>query len=267
MDLVTLASVATQQTIKAAIPNIRRNGMPLILSIISTFLLLGITAISSDYLSRENRGFATKICLFLTGISTAVTIRLIDKGINDASLQPGTLKGESAEPRQSYQINIENYSGNLIDDSNPSSNLIDSSSELPSGRDSAPVEFSDSNLNEVIVIEPHSFEEIPQAIRSIQNGKSVVLNLTVLDPDEAQRAVDFVAGGTYGMNGHQERIGESIFLFTPQRVQASVSRFLAQKKQPLSSSDITWNANPQPKLRLLNFAQKEESEKVRGEAG
>jgi cell division inhibitor SepF len=49
----------------------------------------------------------------------------------------------------------------------------------------------------------------------------VVLNLTIMDPDQAQRAVDFVAGGTYAIDGHQERIGESIFLFTPNCVQVS----------------------------------------------
>jgi cell division inhibitor SepF len=48
-----------------------------------------------------------------------------------------------------------------------------------------------------------------------------VLNLTMMEPDQAQRAVDFVAGGTYAMDGHQERVGESIFLFTPICVQVT----------------------------------------------
>jgi cell division inhibitor SepF len=43
----------------------------------------------------------------------------------------------------------------------------------------------------------------------------VILNLTMMDPDQAQRAVDFVAGGTFAIDGHQERVGESIFLFAP----------------------------------------------------
>ena len=63
---------------------------------------------------------------------------------------------------------------------------------------------------------------MPQAIQALRERKSVVLNLTIMDPDQAQRAVDFVAGGTYAMDGHQERIGESIFLFTPNCVQVSM---------------------------------------------
>ncbi|NEQ30036.1 MAG: cell division protein SepF [Leptolyngbya sp. SIO4C5] len=78
-----------------------------------------------------------------------------------------------------------------------------------------------NGVSEVVVMEPRSFEEMPQAIQALRERKSVVLNLTIMDPDQAQRAVDFVAGGTYAMDGHQERIGESIFLFTPNCVQVS----------------------------------------------
>ncbi len=78
-----------------------------------------------------------------------------------------------------------------------------------------------NGISEVVVMEPRSFEEMPQAIQALRERKSVVLNLTIMDPDQAQRAVDFIAGGTYALDGHQERIGESIFLFTPSCVQVS----------------------------------------------
>ncbi|MBM0740210.1 cell division protein SepF [Phormidium sp. CLA17] len=78
-----------------------------------------------------------------------------------------------------------------------------------------------NGISEVVVMEPRSFEEMPQVIQALRERKSVVLNLTIMDPDQAQRAVDFVAGGTYAIDGHQERIGESIFLFTPSCVQVS----------------------------------------------
>jgi cell division inhibitor SepF len=78
-----------------------------------------------------------------------------------------------------------------------------------------------NGLSQVMVIEPRSFEEMPQAIQALRERKSVVLNLTMMDPDQAQRAVDFVAGGTYALDGHQERIGDSIFLFAPSCVQVT----------------------------------------------
>lgn len=77
-------------------------------------------------------------------------------------------------------------------------------------------------MAEVVVMEPCSFEEIPQVIQSLRKGKSVLLNLKSMDPEQAQRAVDFVAGGTYAIKGHQERVAESLFLFTPICVQVTI---------------------------------------------
>jgi cell division inhibitor SepF len=68
---------------------------------------------------------------------------------------------------------------------------------------------------EVSLMEPRSFDEMPGAIQAIRERKTVILNLTMMEPDQAQRAVDFVAGGTFAIDGHQERVGESIFLFAP----------------------------------------------------
>jgi len=69
--------------------------------------------------------------------------------------------------------------------------------------------------SEVTLMEPRSFDEMPRAIQALRDRKTVILNLTMMEPDQAQRAVDFVAGGTFAIDGHQERVGESIFLFAP----------------------------------------------------
>ena len=66
--------------------------------------------------------------------------------------------------------------------------------------------------SEVSLMEPRSFDEMPQAIQALRERKTVILNLTMMDPDQAQRAVDFIAGGTYAIDGHQERVGESLSL-------------------------------------------------------
>jgi cell division inhibitor SepF len=108
-----------------------------------------------------------------------------------------------------------------------------------------------NGISEVLVIEPRTFEEMPQAIQALRERKSVVLNLTIMDPDQAQRAVDFVAGGTYALDGHQERIGESIFLFTPSCVQVSTQGgYLHEVPQPparptrSSAPTPTWGSEP-----------------------
>lgn len=103
-----------------------------------------------------------------------------------------------------------------------------------------------NGISEVLVLEPRTFEEMPQAIQALRERKSVVLNLTIMDPDQAQRAVDFVAGGTYALDGHQERIGESIFLFTPSCVQVSTQGGVLHEvpqppiRTPRSVSPTSW---------------------------
>lgn len=73
--------------------------------------------------------------------------------------------------------------------------------------------------SELVVMEPASFQEVPAAIVALRERKVVVLNLSHMDGEEAQRSVDYVAGGTFALNGHQERIGKNVFLFTPHSVQ------------------------------------------------
>ena len=63
---------------------------------------------------------------------------------------------------------------------------------------------------EVTLMEPRSFDEMPRAIQALRERKTVILNLTMMEPDQAQRAVDFVAGGTFAIDGHQERVGEHL---------------------------------------------------------
>lgn len=68
---------------------------------------------------------------------------------------------------------------------------------------------------QVVVMELCSFTEVSQAIDALWQYKSVVLNLSRMEPEQAQRAVDFIAGATYALQGNQEQLGEGIFIFMP----------------------------------------------------
>ena len=109
-----------------------------------------------------------------------------------------------------------------------------------------------SNVSsEVNLLEPKSFDEMPQVIQALRERKTIILNLTMMDPDQAQRAVDFVAGGTYAMDGHQERVGESIFLFTPSCVNVTSSFPVEASPSSITNEDIASfglnsNSAPQP---------------------
>ncbi len=61
-----------------------------------------------------------------------------------------------------------------------------------------------SRVPEIVVIDVHSLEETSQAIQALREWKIVILKLTWLEPNQAQRAADFVTGGTYAIDGHIE---------------------------------------------------------------
>ncbi|MDZ4833709.1 MAG: cell division protein SepF [Candidatus Melainabacteria bacterium] len=75
--------------------------------------------------------------------------------------------------------------------------------------------------SEVLVIEPRQFEESIEIVDHLRNRKSVLLNLHMLDNEGSQRVVDFLSGATWAIDGHQQRIGDGVFLFAPASVQIS----------------------------------------------
>ena len=103
-----------------------------------------------------------------------------------------------------------------------------------------------NSSSEVSLMEPKSFDEMPQAIQALRERKTVILNLTMMDPDQAQRAVDFIAGGTYAIDGHQERVGESIFLFAPSCVNVTSS-----SSEEASPSNLSSKNTPQYNLENI----------------
>lgn len=97
---------------------------------------------------------------------------------------------------------------------------------------------------EVVLMEPKSFEEIPQAVVSLRQRKSVILNVNYLTPDQAQRCVDYVAGAACAIDGHQERISTTVFLFTPSSV--TISSGAAAVAPSYSANPIVQPPQPTP---------------------
>lgn len=93
-----------------------------------------------------------------------------------------------------------------------------------------------ANGYEVMVIEPRSFDESLEIINSLRERKSIVINLHLLDNEQSQRVVDFLSGATHAIDGHQQRIGEGVFIFTPANVAIS-----AESDKSKAIRDAFWN--------------------------
>lgn len=91
---------------------------------------------------------------------------------------------------------------------------------------------------EVMVVSPKSFDESLEVSKNLIERKTIVLNLELLDREQSQRIVDFLAGATFALNGHQQKIGEGVFIFTPNNVNISAEQ---EKKMTSSIADAFWN--------------------------
>ena len=69
--------------------------------------------------------------------------------------------------------------------------------------------------HDVVVMTPQRFEDGLDALLAVRDQRTVLLNLSRMNPELAQRTADFVSGGVHALDGHQQRVGESVLLFAP----------------------------------------------------
>ena len=91
--------------------------------------------------------------------------------------------------------------------------------------------------NEVIVVEPRSFDDAATIVQHLNDRKIVMLNLHLLDKEQSQSAVDFVCGAAHALNGMAQKISDMVFIFTPSNVSLSVENSAVQSK----FTESLWN--------------------------
>jgi FtsZ-interacting cell division protein YlmF len=72
-----------------------------------------------------------------------------------------------------------------------------------------------NQTSQILILEPNNNGEITNVIDALRAEISVLINFSKMTPEEAQRSLDFLSGGTFAVDGDQTRVGEQIFLFTP----------------------------------------------------
>lgn len=78
-----------------------------------------------------------------------------------------------------------------------------------------------SKKGDVILLEPLVFADSKDIIDDIRSNKVVILNLSKLDLQTADRLLDFVSGGIYAMDAKLKTIGEEIYLCVPKGVEVA----------------------------------------------
>ena len=89
--------------------------------------------------------------------------------------------------------------------------------------------FPGARGTELMVIEPRSLsEDSVSLIKYLQEGKAIVLNLQLLDKENAQRLIDIMSGATQALRGHQQKITDTAFIFAPTNFSISADTLKAK---------------------------------------
>ncbi|MCA0148712.1 MULTISPECIES: cell division protein SepF [Rossellomorea] len=90
--------------------------------------------------------------------------------------------------------------------------------------------------SKMILVEPRVYAEAQEIADHLKNRRSVLVNLQRIQHDQAKRIVDFLSGTVYAIGGDIQRVGDNIFLCTPDNVEVSgnISEFL--KEEDLADS-------------------------------
>lgn len=75
----------------------------------------------------------------------------------------------------------------------------------------------------ITIIEPRLYSEVHKLSDSLLKNQSVIINFRRMDKEQAKKMLDFLMGVTYAINGDIQRLGEEIFICTPQSVEVDGS--------------------------------------------
>ena len=92
----------------------------------------------------------------------------------------------------------------------------------------------------MVISQPTTFEQSEEICSFLKERKSVIVNLEYVNNDVARRIVDFISGGVYALDGHIQKISNSIFLIAPMNYEITNEMAREEIKSKLS---VSWLKN------------------------
>ena len=104
------------------------------------------------------------------------------------------------------------------------------------GRKSKVVNMPQAQQIEMVISQPTTFEQSEVICQYLKEKKSCIVNLEYVNKDVARRIVDFISGGVYALDGHIQKVSNSIFLVAPTNYEISNEVAREEMKSKLSVS-------------------------------
>lgn len=80
------------------------------------------------------------------------------------------------------------------------------------------VSLNQPNRMELLNFTMLSYDMTGEICGYIKNRKPIIVNMEKLVPHEMQRAVDYLTGACFALNGTVEKVTDNIFIFAPEHV-------------------------------------------------
>ena len=92
----------------------------------------------------------------------------------------------------------------------------------------------------MVISQPTNFEQAASICDLLKQKKSVIVNLEYVNKDVARRIVDFISGSVHALDGHIQKISNSIFLIAPTNYEIANEMAREEIKNRLS---VSWLKN------------------------
>ena len=108
------------------------------------------------------------------------------------------------------------------------------------GRKPKIVNMPQTQQIKMVISQPTTFEQSEEICNYLKERKSVIFNLEYVNKDVARRIVDFISGAVHALDGHIQKISNSIFLIAPTNYEIANEMAREEIKNRLS---VSWLRN------------------------
>ena len=95
----------------------------------------------------------------------------------------------------------------------------------------------------MVISQPTTFEQSEEICSLLKEKKSVIVNLEYVNKDIARRIIDVVSGAVHALDGHMQKVSNSIFLIAPYNYDITTEMAREEIKNKLS---VSWLKNNMP---------------------
>ena len=107
-------------------------------------------------------------------------------------------------------------------------------------RNSKVVNMPQMQQIKMVISQPTSFEQSESICDLLKEKKSVIVNLEYVNKDVARRIIDVISGAVHALDGHIQKVSNSIFLIAPYNYDITNEMAREEIKSKLS---VSWLKN------------------------